>query len=548
MGKAHVSDRWHKSHPKPGEKVCREHRRVPTAAHGDGMRWEVRGRDAEGVALPKQRFVDKTAAEEEAAKITNDITQKSYVSPRDSAMLVRDWAAQWLANQPGDEATGDNREQRIRLHIVPGMGELELGEVERRPSLVQRFLKELEDKQLSATYRLNIFTTLNAMFSAAVEDQMIKRNPCLSSSVTKPKAVKRKLVPWTLPRVMAVVAGLADRYRAMGWVGFGAGLRQGEVFGLAVDDVDFAKGMIHVRQQVKFLRNGTLIFAPPKGGKTRDVPMDSALGHKILGHMALYPPVLVTLPWVSSKGKPRSFRLLFTREDGQAHQRPKFNTQVWKPALVAGGVIPAKERGDKRHASSPEDGMHALRHAYASALIEGGCSIKELASFLGHSSESFTLETYVHLMPKSDERARSAIGAAMAQVIPLDERRPSQMTEEQFLQYRSARRGAATEAVQAAEENDLLPFLAPAIGDREEVTCTELLRSLVALEPAFTEWNIRRLGWRLGGLGIARHKRMRGHVVRRVDVIETLVTQATGAGAMLPAQQSPTSNPVSLTA
>ena len=60
--------------------------------------------------------------------------------------------------------------------------------------------------------------------------------------------------------------------------------------------------------------------------------------------------------------------------------------------------------------------MHALRHAYASALIDGGCSIKDLAAYLGHSDEAFTLKTYVHLMPKSDHRARAAINRALVPV------------------------------------------------------------------------------------------------------------------------------------
>lgn len=57
--------------------------------------------------------------------------------------------------------------------------------------------------------------------------------------------------------------------------------------------------------------------------------------------------------------------------------------------------------------------MHALRHAFAAALIDGGCSIKDLAAYLGHADEAFTLRTYVHLMPKSDERARAAISRAL---------------------------------------------------------------------------------------------------------------------------------------
>jgi integrase len=55
------------------------------------------------------------------------------------------------------------------------------------------------------------------------------------------------------------------------------------------------------------------------------------------------------------------------------------------------------------------DGVHALRHFYASTLLAQGVSIKELAEYLGHSDPGFTLRTYTHLVPSSYERARLAI-------------------------------------------------------------------------------------------------------------------------------------------
>jgi integrase len=53
--------------------------------------------------------------------------------------------------------------------------------------------------------------------------------------------------------------------------------------------------------------------------------------------------------------------------------------------------------------------MHALRHFYASVLLDAGESIKALAAYLGHADPGFTLRTYTHLMPTSEERTRRAI-------------------------------------------------------------------------------------------------------------------------------------------
>ncbi|MEU1600263.1 hypothetical protein ABZ468_47825 [Streptomyces sp. NPDC005708] len=67
-------------------------------------------------------------------------------------------------------------------------------------------------------------------------------------------------------------AGLPERYRAIVDLGAGCGLRQGEIFGLALNNISDL-GWLYVRQQVKKV-HGTLVFAPPKRGKLRDVPLD----------------------------------------------------------------------------------------------------------------------------------------------------------------------------------------------------------------------------------------------------------------------------------
>jgi integrase len=56
--------------------------------------------------------------------------------------------------------------------------------------------------------------------------------------------------------------------------------------------------------------------------------------------------------------------------------------------------------------------MHALRHHYASVLLDGGVSIRAVSEYLGHHDPGFTLRTYAHLMPESEDRACDAIDAA----------------------------------------------------------------------------------------------------------------------------------------
>jgi integrase len=83
---------------------------------------------------------------------------------------------------------------------------------------------------------------------------------------------------------------------------------------------------------------------------------------------------------------------------------------VWKPALVKAGLIPEPvidSRGRCRYATTRKEGIHQLRHYYASVMLAGGVSIKELAEYLGHAEPAFTLRVYAHMLPCSHDRARA---------------------------------------------------------------------------------------------------------------------------------------------
>ena len=65
-------------------------------------------------------------------------------------------------------------------------------------------------------------------------------------------------------------------------------------------------------------------------------------------------------------------------------------------------------------ANLPGVRYHDLRHAFASALIAAGCSVKAVQKALGHASAATTLDIYGHLWPGDDDRIRQAVTAAFA--------------------------------------------------------------------------------------------------------------------------------------
>ena len=325
-------------------------------------------------------FARKQDVERFVATVGAEVLRGTYVDPDAGKVTFAECAEAWLEAQTFGESTREAIELRLRLHALPTLGRRELRDL--RPSVVQAWLRALQ-ADLAPTYVRTVLTNVSAVLGAAVDDGLIARNPCRAPSVKAPKLERRDVEPWPPERVVAVIDALPPRYRAVGVVAAGCGLRQGEVFGLRVRDVDFLRQQLHVEQQVKIVR-GRITVDRPKGGRTRTVPLPEWVAVELAEHLRRHPPQADDLAFTSREHKPLN--------------RNHFNRYTWHPALVAAGVEPSRATG-----------MHALRHFYASVLIDAGESVKTVAEYLGHADPGFTLRVYAHLFPSAEDRARRAV-------------------------------------------------------------------------------------------------------------------------------------------
>jgi integrase len=98
-------------------------------------------------------------------------------------------------------------------------------------------------------------------------------------------------------------------------------------------------------------------------------------------------------------GKSPPDSLLFATVDGLP-RKPNAVTKEWDRTASA--------------AKQPQATLHSLRHTHASHLIVAGLDILTISRRLGHGSPAITLSVYGHLFPQTDDRAATAIEAAMA--------------------------------------------------------------------------------------------------------------------------------------
>lgn len=419
----YIEDRWYKKGP-DGKRT------VPTERCNQGKRYRVAG-----VPGVKDRSFEKLTGVDGAkawlAKAQHESSRGEFIDPRDGTMLLREYVEEhwWPSQNYRDPITRDITRGKVWNHILAHLGPKSLNAI-KTPQL-RAWLKTLST-QLGAGTINDVWGSLSAILQAAVDDERITKNYCRSQKTVRPPArPDPRASAWSRERVLLVRSLIDPRVQLAVDIGVGAGLRQGEVFGLAAEDVDYEAQVIHVRRQVKKV-GSKLVFALPKGRKTRTVPVPPHLLRRVREHLERWPAKAVTLPWGDPEAgetekeikerAPQTFALLLPAMRGGAWRRDYFNDVFWKPALEAAGLIdppvvmkrpiagkPGRFRTVKRYAEERELGFHSLRHTFASVQLDARENVVAVSKWLGHADPSITLRIYAHMMPEADGRGRTAM-------------------------------------------------------------------------------------------------------------------------------------------
>jgi len=204
--------------------------------------------------------------------------------------------------------------------------------------------------------------SIRGMYEFLLRTERIAQNP--ADLVSAPKAAGR------LPRVLTLtqteelldsiptVTALDYRDRAMFEIAYSCGLRSEEIVSLGTDSLDFDNEQIRV---------------VGKGSRHRIVPIGEPAQHALREYLSRARPELVRDRAEGSLFLSRNGRRLSTSDVTR-----RLNARVREAAGVA-GISP-----------------HALRHSFATHMLEGGADLRTIQELLGHSSIS-TTQIYTHL-------------------------------------------------------------------------------------------------------------------------------------------------------
>lgn len=375
-----------------------------------GTRWRfsiLPPRDPEHSDIQPKRitqggFTSRRECDEALQKVKRQL--RRGVKAGESVPTLREWATDWLHGIKVTNATYEGYERNLRRHILPSLGDRRIDRI--TASDIAKVYRDLESR-LSPNTVHKVHVTLSSVLAAAVEDRRIEDNPAARRRVTKPPtkavidAAKPEMKVWSAAQMSAFL----DWNRDSGdlwyplWLMYAAtGARRSEILALRWSDIDLKTGKLTIRRALDTGDRDPCATKLPKGGKVRAFTLDPA----VITELRVWRRTLAAMDMTYVQRDAWVFPDL---RSGLDSARPRsvnstsemFTKRVRKAQRRLGG-----------EEALPTIHLHEVRHSVATQLIESGVNPYKVASRLGHSSVSITLDIYTH---DTDEMEQQAIAA-----------------------------------------------------------------------------------------------------------------------------------------
>ncbi|MBQ8136972.1 MAG: site-specific integrase [Clostridia bacterium] len=346
---------------------------------------------------PKRRYFSGQTKEEvrkKKAQALADLEHDTYQEP--NRITVKAWLDKWMEvfiKPARTQYTYNSHDSKIRTHILPNIGGLRLQDV--RPSNIQQIYNRMKDAGSAEKSIKNVASILHSSFDEARVEGLITKNPCEGAKIPHdaPKTEEIKpLVDAEIPAFLDAIRGepLENAF-ALCLI---AGLREGECLGLSWGQVDYSAKSIIISQQLQHekVKGGEYIIVPyTKSKKPRTIILPDIVFDYLRAeeHRQKVNRIAAGSAWCNADN------LVFTNKLGQHISISKFYKDFKRIAASIG---------------RPDARPHDLRHTAATvAMANSNGNVKAVQSLLGHSTASFTMNTYAHTTQRMMEDQASRV-------------------------------------------------------------------------------------------------------------------------------------------
>lgn len=353
---------------------------------------------------------------------------------------VRRWSEEWIATYKEGNITEKSLRtytEKLNGYILPAVGDMKLQDV--TEVHLQKILNSQRGMSFSHVSKLRMIMT--QMFGRAVSCRIITFNPAANLILPDcQKGTRRSLTD----RERSAVLAVCERHNGGFWVKMilYCGLRPGETAALQWRDIDFQRGIVHVRAARE--SGSTAVKEPKTEAGIRDVPIRPDYLAELRAVRGGPFEYVFTQAQDRNRHKPhtessmnsmwKSFRRLVDIELAETALRTiATETSAEKRRLLAGQleadlpvaeIIRRVEAGNlsatyrnqvvihgERLELLEELKPYCLRHTYCTDLQRAGVSLNVAKYLMGHSDISVTANIYTHTTEDVVQDAAERINA-----------------------------------------------------------------------------------------------------------------------------------------
>jgi integrase/recombinase XerC len=247
---------------------------------------------------------------------------------------------------------------------------------------IRGYMGELYERGLTKSSAARALATLRSFFKFLAREGMVDQNPAaLVSTPRLPKQLPRvptiEEIASVLDRDLPEQSSFPERDSVIFELLYGSGLRNSELVGLALDQIDWPHQRLLVRG---------------KGGKERYVPFSDSAGAAIKAYLPKRGAAIA-----QRRTRQHSARAQSSSSATERHSALLVNTRGGRLTTRSVGRI--VKRIAVARGLSPDVHPHTLRHAFGTHLLEEGADLRAIQEMLGHERLS-TTQRYTQLSVK----------------------------------------------------------------------------------------------------------------------------------------------------
>ena len=367
----------------------------------EGKRYSVTGKTKKECSEKQLQKIDQIREQEEE-RLEREKKGYTYNADITFGEFFKEW--QTIREGTVKESTIINADSIYDAYFRDTLGAERVRDIEKRHIIAIQ--KDLAGR-LKATTVNEIIVKLKTVFNAAIDSEIIDKNPCRAvkplktdDCVKASETTHRALTEWEMTAFLNQMKQENSMYYGFFLFSLSTGMRLMEVNALTWADIHKEENIIDVNKTLS-VRNGEgyAVTSPKTRTSKRKIPLTAPARQALA-----YQKELMFMLFGGSALEPdaRIFRTM--------HGVP------FSCSVVTTYIESVLRKLDKKGVHIEPFSHHACRDTFATHYLREGGDMNTLKTILGHSSLAMTADLYAHVLPDTKQQEMDKISGVFLRV------------------------------------------------------------------------------------------------------------------------------------